>query len=297
MDGLGALWATLHILGDVEPYAGYYGKEPPDVTDRDVFIVDFSYPRATLLRMQVAAKSLLVLDHHATAKADLEGFHNCVFDQTKSGAVLTWDYLNLKHVHSANRLGAPLLLRYIQDRDLWQWLLPNSRNFNAYLRSRIDFDAPVLESLATLNEIHLDTVSNARMATIFNEGARLEAAKAKMVESVVKGHFFVTITLWDVPVGENPVEYFVPTVFCHHSLSSEVGNELAKLSDCGVGLILGNPNTDRFGMSFRGIGNDLAKRMAIRYGGGGHDQAAGASLNSWQLSALISTMKPKKVTA
>ena len=37
-----------------------------------VVIVDFSWPRATLLEMKKKAKSLVVLDHHQTAQAEAE---------------------------------------------------------------------------------------------------------------------------------------------------------------------------------------------------------------------------------
>ena len=43
-DGFGAAWAVRKRFGDeVEFHAGVYQTEPPDVSGRDVVMVDFSY--------------------------------------------------------------------------------------------------------------------------------------------------------------------------------------------------------------------------------------------------------------
>jgi hypothetical protein len=43
------------------------------VTGLDVAIVDFSYKRPVMVELASKAKSILVLDHHKTAQADLDG--------------------------------------------------------------------------------------------------------------------------------------------------------------------------------------------------------------------------------
>ena len=50
-----------------------------------------------------------------------------LFRPQKSGAVLGWEW--------AHDEPAPWLLRYIQDKDLWHWALPNSREISAALAS------------------------------------------------------------------------------------------------------------------------------------------------------------------
>jgi hypothetical protein len=48
-DGFTSAWVMHHAyLGGIELYAGTYGQEPPDVTDREVYMVDFSYKRPVL---------------------------------------------------------------------------------------------------------------------------------------------------------------------------------------------------------------------------------------------------------
>lgn len=74
-DGFGAAWAVRHALGDtVEFHPGAYGKPPPSCRGRDVLLVDFSYKRPIMADIAGEARSVLVLDHHKTAKEDLYGF-------------------------------------------------------------------------------------------------------------------------------------------------------------------------------------------------------------------------------
>ncbi|HEY9460031.1 MAG TPA: phosphoesterase, partial [Paralcaligenes sp.] len=72
-DGFTAAWAVKCALGDIEFYPGVYQEPPPEVTGRDVIIVDFSYKRPVLVEMAAVARSILVLDHHKTAAEDLAG--------------------------------------------------------------------------------------------------------------------------------------------------------------------------------------------------------------------------------
>lgn len=65
-DGLGAAYAVREYLSRQGRLEGakfqsvQYGDVAPDVTDMDVYIVDFSWPRDVLLEMHKQAKSLIV---------------------------------------------------------------------------------------------------------------------------------------------------------------------------------------------------------------------------------------------
>lgn len=92
-DGAGAAYAAWTVLGETAEYVpAHYGNEPPDVTGKVVYVLDFSYPRDVLLDMNAKAKSLLVLDHHKTAEADLKGLDFAVFDMIELGAALNAEF-------------------------------------------------------------------------------------------------------------------------------------------------------------------------------------------------------------
>lgn len=62
-----------------------------DLDGRDVLVLDFSFKRDVLSTMRQFARSVLVLDHHATARDDLDGLDFAVFDMGRSGAGLALD--------------------------------------------------------------------------------------------------------------------------------------------------------------------------------------------------------------
>ena len=129
LDGLGAFYAAKKAFPDAVGYQVQYGDSVPTdlCLDDDVYILDFSFPRAVLEDLKGRVKSLKVIDHHKTAAADLEGLDYCVFDMAKSGAVLSWEYF-----HPGTPV--PWLLQHIQDRDLWSWSLPCTKEILTGLR-------------------------------------------------------------------------------------------------------------------------------------------------------------------
>src|SRR5262249_25358010 len=52
----------------------------------------------------------------------------CVFDMERSGARLAWEYFFPEK-------DPPWLVNYVQDRDLWRWKLPHSREVSAFIAS------------------------------------------------------------------------------------------------------------------------------------------------------------------
>lgn len=137
-DGFGAAWAAWRKLGENAVYVPVqYGKPYPSEIDggvREVYILDFSYPADVLERLSASLNCLVILDHHKTAAAELAKFkgpnigakYGIWFNQEKSGAVMAWEYF-----HPGEPV--PRLLEYVQDRDLWTWKLPLSKEVSAAL--------------------------------------------------------------------------------------------------------------------------------------------------------------------
>ncbi len=131
-DGFTAAWVCQRFTGEwhgAEFVPARYGESPPDVKGKNVLIVDFSYPRDTLLQMLADTdERLRVLDHHKTAEADLEGLPFCTFDMERSGAGLAWDVL----------IGGtrPWLVDAIEDRDLWRFRFPDTKTILAYVATK-----------------------------------------------------------------------------------------------------------------------------------------------------------------
>jgi len=67
-DGFASAWVVrkfykeVYLPDDLEFHAGVYQNPPPDVTGKDVILVDFSYKRPILDEMKSKAASILILD-------------------------------------------------------------------------------------------------------------------------------------------------------------------------------------------------------------------------------------------
>ncbi|MCC5644740.1 hypothetical protein LC607_17705 [Nostoc sp. CHAB 5824] len=122
-DGLAAAWVAAKVYPDAELIGWEYQSEelPPAEKGDRLIIVDFSFRKEILQQWVNMGCEIVVIDHHKSAQAMLEGFAGGVlrFDMSKCGAMLTWEYFFPDKP-------APVFLEYVQDQDLWEWKLPHS---------------------------------------------------------------------------------------------------------------------------------------------------------------------------
>jgi len=250
-DGLGAAWAAHRAWegnfgGDVSEYTPVsYGQDPPPYTPGDeIYILDFSYPRAVLEKL-LKETSLTVIDHHKTAMEDLKGLPNCTFDMEHSGAMLTW-----AHFFGANL--PPEVIEYIEDRDLWRFNLTQSQEFNACLRSYpLTFET--LDMISQVTDRYL----------IFAEGKAILRAHDQLVSAMIKNVRYVRL-------GGHWMPYVNASV-----LYSEVADKLmtTQRSDCAACYFDRGDGHRQW--SLRSCASFDCSEIARQYGGGGHAQAAG----------------------
>jgi oligoribonuclease NrnB/cAMP/cGMP phosphodiesterase (DHH superfamily) len=235
----------------VEFFAGFYGKEPPDVTDREVIMVDFSYKRPVLEAMRDKAKSILILDHHKTAEADLSGFEgkpghdvSTLFDMSRSGAMIAWDYF-------FSGLLPPKLIEHIQDRDLWLFKLDGTREIQANVFS-YPYDFKIWDKLME---------EDCQILRV--EGAAIERKHHKdIAELVGVSKRRMAIGGYDVPVANLP-----------YTLSSDAGHLMGK-GEPFAACYMDDPTGRTFSLRSAEDGVDVSE-IAKKFGGGGHKHAAG----------------------
>jgi len=250
IDGYTAAWAAWLKYGDVgtEYVAASYGDTAPTVEGRDVLVVDFSYPREVMLGMREVASSLLVLDHHKTAQAALEGLPFAKFDMNRSGAGMTWDEL-----HTSER---PWLVDYVEDRDLWRWALRDSKEVNAWIGAvrRDEF-----ASWTTLN------------------GEGLQAARARG-EAVLT---FVDRYVSEMVEQARLVDFEghrIPIVNAPYINISELVGKLAESAPFALGWFHRADGLYAYSLRSRGAEGVDVSEIAKKYGGGGHRNSAGFAL-------------------
>lgn len=248
VDGLVAAWVARLCFAEpekVECIPAQYGDAPPDVADADVVIVDFSYPRDALVRMASDARSIVVIDHHKTAREALEGLEFCTFDMERSGAGLAWDILHPGKPR-------PWIVDYVEDRDLWRWALPDSREVNAWLQSMpLTFEA-------------VGSALDAGRDAALHAGRAVTAAQRRYIELAKQGARMAMVG----PFGP------VPVVNAGSFCVSEVVGELAPghafaaaWVECGDGSVI-------YSLRSAPDGADVGA-IAKTFGGGGHRHAAG----------------------
>ncbi len=273
-DGFTAAWAVWRALGDeVEFVKGVYGEAPLDVAGADVIMVDFSYKRPVIEAMAEVARSILILDHHKTAQADLAGiaepletiydhlgnapergsYHDfpyvrAIFDMDRSGAQIAWDYF-----HDAAR---PKLVDYVADRDLWRFDLPHSRAIAAWVFSH-DYDFATWERLALV----LDG-GGLNMAAAGGED--IERKHHKDIAEILK------VTRREMVIGGHRV----PVANLPYTMASDAAGAMAEDAPFAA-CYYDRPDARVFSLRSRGDdGLDVAE-IAASYGGGGHRNAAG----------------------
>ena len=255
-DGFCAAWLYNKYVdeGGAEYKSVQYGdKYLPDVLGRDVIILDFSYKRHEMEQMYSDANSLLCLDHHKTAEAELEGLDYCIFDIGKSGARITWEQLCAKPHHSTK--APPWLVNYTEDRDLWKWELPHSKEISAALAF---YDRKFSEWDIILDKGPDDCIK---------VGSVLLAQQNKQVQAATG----------DFRIGYSKIGgYVVPVVNATLNIS-EIGNELAKrYPEMFAASFFYRPD-GQVAYSLRSMdptGMDVSE-IAKQYGGGGHTNSAG----------------------
>lgn len=275
IDGFGSATALHKAIPDAEFHAGVYNEPPPNVRDKNVFLVDFSYRRDVIEQMLTEARSITIIDHHKSAIEDLANLEHPrlqkVFSDQHSGAVLTWMYFFPSEP-------VPQVLLHIEDRDLWKFKLPNTNEICATLYSHdFDFDtwAPFYDDVNLL----------------ITEGQALVRSRNKAIRQMLDNHD----PEW-VKIGG----HLVPVMNVSPSIASEVAQGLARCGPHGFGAVYHDTDGYRV-FSLRSISPNVdVSKIAFAYGGGGHKAAAGFRIKirymkrispwNYKLSGLLKTV-------
>lgn len=272
-DGFSAAWTVKQYFGDVDFHHGKYTEAPPDVTGRDVIIVDFSYSYDAIIEMSWTAASILILDHHKSAAENLialpsaglnisEFKKECeftksvpnmlsigvLFDMERSGAGIAWDFF-------FPNLPRPALINHIEDRDLWRFALPNTREIQANIFSHpYDFDV-------------WDKLMTADCSELAIEGKAIERKHFKDM------HELIAVTAREMVIGG----LVVPVANLPYTMSSDAGSLMA-VNKPFAACYWDTPAGRTFSLRSVEGGEDVSL-IAQLYGGGGHKHAAGFSVD------------------
>jgi len=284
-DGFSAAWCFYNAQEMLQTtfdfHAGVYSDAPPDVADRIVYLVDFSYKKEVVKEMLKVAEKIYLIDHHKTAIDDLDELcanpeypnFSDYTDLERSGAMLAWDFIHncsqmwdekqesrmYNHRPGSEKYVAPpLLLNHIQDRDLWKFKLPLTREIQANVFSY---------EYTFKNWDTLMAAKNKDLVEIAVGGMAIERKHHKDIAELVK------VCQRNAIIGG----CVVPIASLPYIFSSDAGHLMAKnyMSGKKFAACYWDTATHRiFSLRSAEEGMDVSE-IAAQYGGGGHKHAAG----------------------
>lgn len=269
-DGFACAWIARRKWPDIRLAPTNYGLAfpekdsdgaPLDIDGKNLLIADFSYKPDELRDLAGKAESIVILDHHKTAEADLrycaepldvvrELGHGAHFDMSHSGAALTWEFCFPDEP-------MPVMVQFIEDRDLWRFELKETRMFSLYLKS-FPYDIECWDAIA--DDIDSDP------ALVLGQALAIERFYDRLVADIVPTATLRTVGKWKgVPVAHAP-----------YALVSDLAHSLLKAhADAPFAAVVVDAYGERTWSLRSEDGRQDVSEVAKSFGGGGHRNAAG----------------------
>ncbi|MCF7843687.1 hypothetical protein K9M47_02185 [Candidatus Gracilibacteria bacterium] len=249
-DGMAAAWTAWKKFGYDASYIPISNRNTPpdDLVNRDIYILDFCFPSEILKSLHVTNNKVIVLDHHISSQLDAVSIPGGIFDQTKSGAGMTWDYF----FPGEKR---PKLLNYIEIGDL------NPRNLppGEFLSQRIIATPFTIDAY--------DKIINRYEKDQF--GVEYEG---EVIGLYVNHLFEIAVEDYDLVLFEG---YTIPAINIALPLTTK-SQLLALLIDRVPPMAMSYRYQNGYWkVSIRGNGSVDCALLASKYGGGGHKNSAG----------------------
>lgn len=276
-DGATAALVAFKKLGyaGVQYLASSYQKtDLPDNLGETVYILDFSFSRTVMQALEKKVRKIVLLDHHKTAADELAGYQCACglihFDLSKSGARLAFEYFFKDQP-------VPELVKYIEDRDLWNWQYPQTKAFLAYVDHIAEGYSKFrkLEPLMGIFDGKQWVLDPEFEKEILLKGESFEECKAQQIQRLAAKPLSIELAGHSIFATNAPAE-----------LRSELGNVLALRSN-SFSLIYQVLDADTVKCSLRSIeGMDMTP-LAQHFGGGGHPESCGFFCSIEVLQALL----------
>lgn len=255
-DGFGGALAAWKKFGDKAEYIGVHHDQPPPagLENKEIYMIDFSYPVETMKEIIGHNKRVTAIDHHVTREEATKLTQDSSYAVDNSGSVLAWKYFN-------KDTPVPLILQYIEDQDLWKFTLPDTTPIVTCIDS-YDYDFTVWDKLAK------EVEDGQKRKEFIEKGAFMVNYKDELIKRIIEE-------------STKTVEfegYQVLAVNAPHEFASRIGETLyVQKPPIAIMWYEGN---DGIHVSLRSDGSVDVSKIAEKFGGGGHKAAAGFSLPS-----------------
>lgn len=248
-DGFGAAWAAWKKFGSKAEYVAvdHQALPPAGIIEKEVYMVDFTYPLAITQSLIEKNNRVTAIDHHVSSKEATLSTKDPFYAVNHSGAVLSWMYF-----HPGQKV--PLLLRYVEDTDIWKFKLPHSRELWEYL-DLFDFDFNIWDALVR------DFERSSKRKEFVVKGEVLLRREERLIARLISNN-------------KEKVRFAGFAAYSINSplFSSQIGHQLAMLLP-PIAIIWHRKDGVTY-VSLRSDGTVDVSKLAAKFGGGGHKAAA-----------------------
>lgn len=270
-DGFTAAWLIRRAHPEAVLIPAKYGEPVPELYGYVVFVVDFCYTPEQMDKLASCASLVRVLDHHQTARDQHWSYRWVVFKDNElpkpgnnwCGRFVAWFADKLSGAGMAAAyceqlcgLATPEFVKYVQDRDLWEFSLPGTREISAYVRS-LEHTVVGWNALASASREELLALGSGALA--FADKLAQDCAASRETFLLLTPDSEVEVEMCNAPyaVGSDAAGIIA------NSSSSRMGGYYLRSGDVwAVGLRSAEDGPD-------------VSSVAQSMGGGGHRHAAG----------------------
>ena len=255
-DGFTAAWAAWKKFGSKANYIPIkFGNPPPsEIKGRIVYMLDFMYYAPYLEKFIEDNKKVIAIDHHISAKDFIKKVPEHVFDIKHSGAALAFKYF-----HPSKKM--PKIVKLVEEGDLWKFKSKNVKEVLAYT-GLLDFDFKVWDKLILGGE------KESNYNKFAEHGKTIISYENKLIESIIKDNAYSVIFEGHSIYAINAPRF----------LRSQIGMILSKKYP--PFSLVWQRDKNKVEVSLRSNGKLNVSEIAVKFGGGGHRNAAGFSISA-----------------
>lgn len=228
-------------------------------------IVDFSFPKEDMELLRKSCLTFCWIDHHKSAmeklpelwnRDDIDGLRSV----KKSGCELTWEWF-YPHQEPSH------IVKYIGDWDTWTFKYgDNTKKIFEYLNLKVNTPDDLLKFI-----LHDTGIA---LGGYLDKGELLLEAKEKRVQQAFA--YGQECEMW---VNPEQTSFMKNCFICNSNVDiSDLGNYIAK-QGYDVGIVW-SVKDGKLIVGLRSIGDIDVSQLAKNWGGGGHKNASGFTLNN-----------------
>lgn len=250
-DGFGGAWVAWKKFKNTAEYIGVLHNEPVPIglKNKIIYLIDFTYSEKEMMKLANDNIKVVSIDHHVSAEKATKAADERLFSIKNSGSVLAWIYFNPSKP-------VPVLLKYIEDFDLWNKKLPYHDEIFSYI-SLQQFNFNIWEKL----EKELENKKSRKIS--INKGLLLLKYKNKQITTLLENNSeLVKFEGYKTLAINSPL------------FNSQLG-ALASQKLPPMGIVWKMMANNSVYVSLRSNGKVDVSKIAAKFGGGGHRRAAG----------------------